>query len=125
MTRSRCSRRSASGPALFTALFLFERVDQIDRGEEPDFLAVMLDCMDIERGRYVRLASSRAAYSHVIVTTLDEVAAMQLPDQCFLHFAGCEVKAYQVFIGRGPGGLDLASVLANLARPSMQWSQHG
>ena len=35
---------------LALVLFLFERVDEIDGGEEPDAFAVVLDGLDADRG---------------------------------------------------------------------------
>ena len=46
--------RDLAGFAL--VLFLFERVDEFDGGEEPDALAVMLDGLDADRGGEMRLA---------------------------------------------------------------------
>ena len=43
-------------PGLALALFRFERVDELDSGEEPDALSVMLDGLDADRRGEMRLA---------------------------------------------------------------------
>lgn len=43
---------------LVHVLLLLERIDQIDRWEEPDLLAVILDCLHAERGGDMRVAEN-------------------------------------------------------------------
>ena len=54
-------------PCLVHGLFLLEGIDQVDGGEEPDLLAVVLDRLDAERGGNVGLARARSADEHNIV----------------------------------------------------------
>jgi hypothetical protein len=59
MTRVETQEALGKLTGLVPGLFLFQRIDQIDGGEEADLLAVMLDGLHTERGGNVRLAGSR------------------------------------------------------------------
>ena len=62
-------------------LFLFERVDEFDGGEEPDALAVMLDGLDADRRGEVRLAGSGTSDQDDVMGVLEELAAVELTRQ--------------------------------------------
>ena len=94
-------------PGLVLALLLLERVDQVDRGEEPDLLAVMLDGLDAEGRGEVGLAGAGPADQHDVVGVVQELAPVQLPDRGLVDLAGGEVEAGQVLVGREAGRLDL------------------
>ena len=102
-------------PCFSLSLFLLQSVDQLDGGEEPDALFVMLDGLHPECGGDMGLARAWAADEHDIVTGLDEVATMQLADQGLIDLAAGEVEAGQVSIGREAGGLELVGHGADLA----------
>ena len=53
-------RRDLAGFAL--KLLLFESVDEFDRGEEPDALAVMLDGLDADRRSEMRLTRAGGGF---------------------------------------------------------------
>jgi hypothetical protein len=73
-------------------LLLLERVDELDGGEEPDLLAVMLDGLDAESRRDVGLAGARPADQDDVVGAVDELAPVQLADQSLVDLAGGEVE---------------------------------
>ena len=73
--------------------FLLQGIDQLDGGEEADTLFVVLNGLHAECGGNMGLAGSRPADEHNIVSRLDEVAAMQLPDQGLIDLAAGEVEA--------------------------------
>ena len=111
--------------SLGRGLFLLERIDQIDGGEEPDFLAVMLDGLDTERGGDVRLALAGSADQHNIVGAIDELAAVELADHGFVDLAGSEVEPSQIFVGGEPGSLDLVGDRPDLALSHLCLEQLG
>ena len=88
-------------------LFLFQRIDQIDGGEEADLLAVMLDGLHTKRGGNVRLAGAGPTDEHHVIGAIDELAAVQLADHGFIDLAGCEVKACHILVGWEARCLDL------------------
>ncbi|PNQ00324.1 hypothetical protein A8G00_17785 [Sphingobium sp. SA916] len=94
-------------PGAPLGLFLFEGVDQLDRGEEADALAVMLDSLNTQRRGDMGFAGARAADQHHIVGDIDKVASMQLAHQRLIHLAAGKVEARQIPIGREPRDLEL------------------
>ena len=88
-------------------LFLFERVDEFDGGEEPDALAVMLDGLDADRRGEVRLAGSGTADQDDVVGVLEELAAVELTRQRLVDLAAGEVEAGEVAIVRKARDLEL------------------
>ena len=108
------------------AFSLFKRIDQVDRGEEPDLLAVMLDGLDTPRAVATCVfAGSRATDQHYIMGAVDKVAAMELADHSFVHFAGSEVEAGQILVGGEPGRLDLVGDGPDLAFGDLGLEQLG
>ena len=83
-------------PGFVHGPFLLERIDPIDGGD-------------------VRLAGYRPADQTDIVGTVHEVAAVQFPDQGFVHLIGGKVKASQILVGRETGRLDLVGDGPHLA----------
>ncbi len=77
---------------LALVLFLFEGVDEIDGGEEPDALAMMLDGLDADRRSEMRLACARIADQDDIVGVLQELAAVKLANQRLVDLA-CQAKS--------------------------------
>jgi hypothetical protein len=63
-------------------LFLFEGVDELDGGEEADPLVMMLDGVDSESRGDVGFAGTRTADQDDVVCVVDELAAMELADEC-------------------------------------------
>ena len=57
-------------------LLLFKSVDELDRGEEPDALAMMLDGLDADRRGEMRLACARSADQDDVVGVFQELAAV-------------------------------------------------
>ena len=95
---------------LSSCLFLFARIDQLNRREEPDALPVMFDRLYAQRRGEVAFARAGPAHQHDIVRIVDERAAMELADQRLIHFAAREVEACQVAIGGEPRDTQLMSV---------------
>ena len=112
-------------PGLSLKLFLFEGVDEIDRREESDALAVVFDSLDADGCGEMGLACARSANEHDIVGGFDEVTAVELPDQGFIDLAAGEVEAGQVAIGREAGNLDLVGHGPNLALGGLGLEQLG
>ena len=67
----------------------------------------MLDGLNPQSSGDVRLAGAGPANQDDVVSAVDKLAAMQLPNQSFVGLAGCEVEPGQVLVSREPGGLDL------------------
>src|SRR3984957_10500328 len=88
-------------------LLLFESVDEFDCGEEPDALAMVLDGLDADRGREMRLACAGAADEDDIVGVFQKLAAMQLTCERLVDLAAGEVEAGEIAIVRKAGGLEL------------------
>ncbi len=61
MTRSRAEQPLGDLAGLALGLFLLQRIDELDGGEEPDLLAVMLDGLNAEGGGEMGLAGAGAA----------------------------------------------------------------
>src|SRR5690606_20863404 len=87
-------------------LLLFERVDEIDGGEEADLLAVMLNGLNTQCRGDVALAGSRSPDQYDIIGGIHEVAPMQLAHERLIDLTGGKVEACQVLVGREAGGLD-------------------
>jgi hypothetical protein len=128
------SRRTADAAAMLTRLvdgfLLLEGVDQIDRGEEPHLLAVMLDRLDAKGGGDVGLARAGTADQHDIMRAIDEVAAMELADQRLVDLARREVEASQILVGGQAGRLDLIGdgshfALGHLGLQQLGEDRHG
>ena len=92
------ARRDLSWFAL--QLFLLERVDEFDSGEEPDALAVLLDGLDADRRGEMRLASAGAADQDDVVRIFQELAAMELSHKRFVDLAAGEVEAGEIAVVR-------------------------
>src|ERR1700722_7299592 len=88
-------------------LLLFKSVDEFDRGEEPDALAVVLDGLDADCGGEMRLARAGAADQDDIVGVLQELAAMKLTCERLVDLAAGKVEAGQVSIVREAGRFEL------------------
>src|SRR6185437_16362840 len=73
-------------------LLLLQGVDQIDGREEADALLVVFDGLHAERGGQMGLARARSAHEHHVVGGVDEVTAVELPDQGFIDLAAGEVE---------------------------------
>jgi hypothetical protein len=97
--------RDLSGVSL--KLFLFEGVDELDGGEEPDALAVALNGLDADRGGEMRLARARAADQYDIVGLFQKLATTELTYERLVDLAAGEVEADEVAIVREAGGLEL------------------
>lgn len=103
MMRSRRGGRLAHWPALFMAL-PNRATDQIDRGEEPDFPTVVLDCLNTEGRCDVRLARARTACQEDVVGAIGESVVVQPADQGLIRLAGCKVASGQILASREAGG---------------------
>src|SRR5271166_2706407 len=101
-----------SGLAL--KLFLFERIDELDGGEEPDALAMMFDGLDADRGCEMRLAGSGAADQDDVVSVLQKLAAVKLAYERFIHLAAGEVEAGEVAVVWEARGLELVGRRSDL-----------
>jgi hypothetical protein len=55
-------------PCLVRGLFLLQRIHQVDRGEEPDFLAAVLDGLDAQCRGEMRFAGA-GRYSDILLST--------------------------------------------------------
>jgi hypothetical protein len=102
-------------PSLVGRLFLFQRIDQIDGGEEAYFPAVVLDSLDAKGGGDVAFPGAGPTDQHDVVGAVHEVAAVELTHQSFVDLAGGKVEAGQVLVSREAGGLDLIGDRADLA----------
>src|SRR5271168_4047036 len=98
-------RRDLAGFAL--KLLLFESVDELDGGEEPDALAVMLDGLDADRRGEVRLPRAGAADQDDVMGVFQELASVELAQQRLVDLAAGEVEASEIAIVREASGLEL------------------
>src|SRR5690242_13613290 len=80
-------------PRLSLQLLLFEGVDELDRREEANSLAMMLDSLDADSRSEVRLARAGAADEDDVVRVLQELATMELADKRLVDLAIGEVEA--------------------------------
>ena len=92
-------------PCLALGFFLFEGIDQLDGGEEPDLSAVMFDGLDTEGGGNMGLAGARAADQHHVLRPIHELAAVQGSDGGLVDLAGSKVEAGEILVGREARGL--------------------
>jgi hypothetical protein len=92
-------------------LFLFEGVDELNGGEEPDALAMMFDGLDADRCGKVRLARAGAEDQDDVVSVLQELAAVKLAYERLVDLAAGEVEAGEVTIVRESSGLELGRPL--------------
>jgi hypothetical protein len=86
------------------ALLLFEGVDEFDRREEPDALAVMFDGLNADGRGEMRLARARAADQDDIVCVLQELATVKLADERLVDLATGEVEPGEIAIVREARG---------------------
>ena len=86
---------------------LLKNVDQLDGGEEPDPLVMMLDGLDANRGCDMRLARAGTADQNDIIGIVEEVAAMKLLHERLVDLAAGEVEAVQIAVGREACRLEL------------------
>jgi hypothetical protein len=86
---------------------LFESVEEFDRGEEPNALAVMLDGLDADRRSEMRLARAGAADQDDVVGVFQELAAMELTGERLVDLAAGEVEAGEIAIVLEAGDLEL------------------
>jgi len=77
-------------------LLLFEGVDELDGGEEPNALAVMLDGLNADRRGEMRLARAGASDQDDVVSVLQELAFMELTNERLVDLAAGEVEAGEV-----------------------------
>jgi hypothetical protein len=68
---------------------------------------MMLDGLDADRGREMRLARARAADQDDIVGVLQKLATMQLTCEGLVDLTAGEVEAGEIAIVRKAGGLEL------------------
>ncbi len=73
---------------LVRGLFLLKRIAQIRGSEEPHLIATMLGRLNTERCCDMALSGTRPADQHGIIGTIDELAAVEVPDHGFVHLAG-------------------------------------
>src|SRR5271170_240787 len=88
-------------------LLLFKSVDEFDRGEEPNALAVMLDGLDADRRSEMRLACAGAADQDDIVGVFQELAAVELTRERLVDLTAGEVEAGEIAIVWKASGLEL------------------
>jgi len=81
-------------------LFLLQRVDVFDGRIEAHFASVVLDGLDADRGGDVAFAGAWSADQDDVFRIFHEFASVQLLDVGFVDFAGFEVEAREVLIGR-------------------------
>jgi hypothetical protein len=93
-------------PRLPLGLLLFEDVDQFDRGEEADPLAIMLDRVHPKGGGDVRLSGAGTADQNDVVCVFQEFATMQLTHERLVHLAAGKVEAVEVAVDREASGVD-------------------
>ena len=74
-------------PGLALVLFHFERVDEVNGGEEPDALSMMLDGLYANRRSEMRLPGAGPADQHGVVGVLQELAAVKLTNQRLVDLA--------------------------------------
>src|SRR5450432_2180663 len=75
------------------ALLLFEGVDEFDRREEPDALAVMFDGLNADGHGEMRFARAWAADQDDVMRVLQELATVKLADERLVDLATGEVEA--------------------------------
>ena len=85
----------------------------------------MFDGLNSQRSGDVRFAGSGPANQYYVVSAVDELATMELPNQGLVGLAGCEVEPGQVFVSWEPGGLDLISNRADLTFGHLGFEQLG
>jgi hypothetical protein len=95
-------------PGLALVLFRFERIDEVNGGEEPDALSVMLDGLDTDRRGEMRLAGAGPANQDGVVGVLQELTAVKLANESFIDLAASEVEAGEVTIVWKARGLELS-----------------
>ena len=94
--------------ALFACgLLQLQCVDQLDGREEAHAPLLVLHGLHAESGGQVGLAGTRTAHEHQVLARVHEVAAMQLPQQRFVHGTLAEVEGAQVAVVREAGRLEL------------------
>ena len=86
------------------ALLLFEGVDELDRGKEPNALAVLLDGLDADGRGEVRLARAGAADQDDVVRVFQELATVKLADERLVDLATGEVEPGEIAIVREARG---------------------
>ncbi len=96
-------------------LLLFESIDEFDRGEEPDALAVVIDRLDPDRNGEMRLARTGAADQDDIVGVFQELAAVELTRERLVDLAAGEVEAGEIAIVLEAGGLELIGRRSDLS----------
>ena len=68
---------------------------------------MVLDGLNPERGRGMRLSRTRSAGQDNVVGAVDELAPVQLADQGLVDLAGGEVEPGQILVGREARGLEV------------------
>ena len=66
---------------LAVSFLVFQRVDELDSGEEPDSEVMVSDCLHADGGGEMGLAGARSADHHDVVGVGDEVTSMQGVEQ--------------------------------------------
>ena len=74
-------------------LLLLERVDQLDGREEPDTLVMMLDGLNADCRRDVRLARAGTADQDNVVGVVEELAAVKLAHERLVDLAAGKIEA--------------------------------
>ena len=89
-----CMHETIGDSALLAlAFFLLQLIHEFDGGEEPHALVVMLNGLDANGCRQVRLARARAAHQDHVLTVFQELAAVQRLHQGLIHQALAKVEA--------------------------------
>lgn len=79
--------------------FLFDGIDQLNRGEEANLAAAVFDGLVAEGGRDMGLAGARTADQHDVLRAFDQLAAVQSSDGGLIDLAGGEIKACEALVG--------------------------
>src|SRR3546814_19968296 len=77
-------------------LFLLQRIDQIDGGEEADLFAVMLNSLDAQSRRDVAFACAWSADQYDVVGAICKVTAVKLTHERLVDLTDGKVEACQI-----------------------------
>ena len=113
---------------LAVSFLVFQRVDELDSGEEPDSEVMVSDGLHADGGGEMGLAGARSADHHDVVGVGDEVTSMQGVEQRLIGGAFIEMEAAEVAIGWEAGGPHLVVDGADLALSALgldQGVEHG
>ncbi len=98
-------------PGLALGILLFQDVDELDGRKETDPFTMMLDGLDAESCRDVRLARARARAPNQddIVSILQELAAMELAHERFVSIVAGKIEAIEIPVGRESDSFELVT----------------